>query len=247
MGNVISNLWHKEFRALMIGSDMAGKTTILYKLKLGDKMTQVIPTIGFGVETCEINIEKNNATLSITVWDLPQDVNDTAIRLRPLWRHYFAGTDCIIWCIDSTLNENKYANMNDVLNQNRIMMNTIMSQPELKIDIPLLIYVTKTDSKTSMSTEMVEDLLHFVLKPEIDDLRQCCLCDKMDIIDEILFVIIEYLPGIFAKDEPKWMKYKRENNLIHFQRCCGLTGEGLIDGLEWLTSESIVGSKRIEK
>ncbi len=35
----------KEMRILMVGLDAAGKTTILYKLKLGDIVT-TIPTIG---------------------------------------------------------------------------------------------------------------------------------------------------------------------------------------------------------
>merc|ERR1712149_77969 len=42
----------KEMRILMVGLDAAGKTTILYKLKLGEVVT-TIPTIGFNVETVE--------------------------------------------------------------------------------------------------------------------------------------------------------------------------------------------------
>ena len=38
----------------MVGLDAAGKTTILYKLKLGEVMS-TIPTIGFNVETVEHN------------------------------------------------------------------------------------------------------------------------------------------------------------------------------------------------
>ncbi|KAF0925086.1 hypothetical protein E2562_015377 [Oryza meyeriana var. granulata] len=39
-------------RILMVGLDATGKTTILYKLKLGEIVT-TIPTIGFNVETVE--------------------------------------------------------------------------------------------------------------------------------------------------------------------------------------------------
>jgi len=53
----------KEMRILMVGLDAAGKTTILYKLKLGEIVT-TIPTIGFNVETVEY---KN---ISFTVWDV---------------------------------------------------------------------------------------------------------------------------------------------------------------------------------
>ena len=70
----------REMRILMVGLDAAGKTTILYKLKLGEIVT-TIPTIGFNVETVEF---KN---ISFTVWDVGgQD------KIRPLWRHYFQNT-----------------------------------------------------------------------------------------------------------------------------------------------------------
>ena len=73
----------KEMRILMVGLDAAGKTTILYKLKLGEIVT-TIPTIGFNVETVEYE------NISFTVWDVGgQD------KIRPLWRHYFqASYDC---------------------------------------------------------------------------------------------------------------------------------------------------------
>lgn len=50
MGLTISSLFgrlfgKKQVRILMVGLDAAGKTTILYKLKLGEIVT-TIPTIG---------------------------------------------------------------------------------------------------------------------------------------------------------------------------------------------------------
>ena len=41
----------KEMRILMVGLDAAGKTTILYKLKLGEIVT-TIPTIGEPLYSC---------------------------------------------------------------------------------------------------------------------------------------------------------------------------------------------------
>ena len=79
----------KEMRILMVGLDAAGKTTILYKLKLGEIVT-TIPTIGFNVETVEY---KN---ISFTVWDVGgQD------KIRPLWRHYYQNTQGLIFVVDS--------------------------------------------------------------------------------------------------------------------------------------------------
>ena len=69
----------KEMRILMVGLDAAGKTTILYKLKLNQDVT-TIPTVGFNVETVTYKNVKFN------VWDVGgQD------KIRPLWRHYFSG------------------------------------------------------------------------------------------------------------------------------------------------------------
>jgi len=50
MGNIFANLFSglfgkRDMRILMVGLDAAGKTTILYKLKLGEIVT-TIPTIG---------------------------------------------------------------------------------------------------------------------------------------------------------------------------------------------------------
>lgn len=64
----------------MLGLDAAGKTTILYKLKLNQSVT-TIPTVGFNVETVKY---KNT---NFNVWDVGgQD------KIRPLWRHYYTGT-----------------------------------------------------------------------------------------------------------------------------------------------------------
>merc|ERR1719359_2360067 len=77
-------------RILMVGLDAAGKTTILYKLKLGEVVT-TIPTIGFNVETLEYR------NISFTVWDVGgQD------KIRKLWRHYYQDTDGLIFVVDSS-------------------------------------------------------------------------------------------------------------------------------------------------
>jgi GTPase SAR1 family protein len=50
-------------RLIMLGLDGAGKTTILYKIKIGE-VVNTIPTIGFNVE----NVEYKN--INLNVWDL---------------------------------------------------------------------------------------------------------------------------------------------------------------------------------
>lgn len=91
ISSILNRLFNKkQVRILMIGLDSAGKTTILYKLKLGEIVTTV-PTIGFNVESVEY---KN---ICFTVWDIGgQD------KIRSLWRHYYQNTNGIIFVVDSS-------------------------------------------------------------------------------------------------------------------------------------------------
>jgi ADP-ribosylation factor 6 len=90
MGKLFSKLFGDgEMRILMLGLDAAGKTTILYKLKLGQPVA-TIPTVGFNVET----VRYKNVKLS--VWDVGGQE-----KIRPLWRHYYTGTHGLIFVVDS--------------------------------------------------------------------------------------------------------------------------------------------------
>jgi len=73
----------------MLGLDAAGKTTVLYRLKLGE-VQHTIPTVGFNVESVQY---KN---LNFTLWDVGGQS-----KLRPLWRHYYTGTQALIFVVDS--------------------------------------------------------------------------------------------------------------------------------------------------
>merc|ERR1712224_404516 len=74
---------------LMVGLDAAGKTTILYKLKLGE-VQNTKPTIGFNVESVTF---KN---VVFNVWDVGGQH-----KLRALWKHYYTGVGGVIFVIDS--------------------------------------------------------------------------------------------------------------------------------------------------
>jgi len=143
MGLTISSLFtrlfgKKQMRILMVGLDAAGKTTILYKLKLGEIVT-TIPTIGFNVETVEY---KN---ISFTVWDVGgQD------KIRPLWRHYFQNTQGLIFVVDSNDRE-RIAEAQDELQK-------MLQEDELR-DAVLLVFANKQDLPNAMSaSELTEKL-----------------------------------------------------------------------------------------
>lgn len=131
-------LFKKDLRILMIGLDAAGKTTILYKLKLGETIT-TIPTIGFNVETVEY---KN---ISFTVWDVGgQD------RIRPLWRHYFQNTQGLIFVIDS--------NDRERLTDAHLELQKMLKEDELR-GASLLILANKQDLPQSLGVAEMADRL----------------------------------------------------------------------------------------
>merc|ERR1712027_283423 len=131
-------LGKQEMRILMVGLDAAGKTTILYKLKLGEVVT-TIPTIGFNVETVEY---KN---LSFTVWDVGgQD------KIRPLWRHYYQGTNGLIYVVDS--------NDRDRSEDAKEELTKMLNEDEMR-DAVLLVFANKQDLPNAMTAAGVTEKL----------------------------------------------------------------------------------------
>ena len=143
MGILISTLIDRFFpkrpcRIIMLGLDNAGKTTVLYKLKLGE-VVSTIPTIGFNVETVEY---KN---ISFTVWDVGgQD------KIRPLWRHYFQNTEGLIFVVDSNDRE-RIAEARDELNR-------MLAEDELR-EAVLLVFANKQDLPHAMNPAEITDKL----------------------------------------------------------------------------------------
>eukprot|EP00929_Paragymnodinium_shiwhaense_P076541 TRINITY_DN3937_c0_g1_i12.p2 TRINITY_DN3937_c0_g1~~TRINITY_DN3937_c0_g1_i12.p2 ORF type:complete len:182 (-),score=52.18 TRINITY_DN3937_c0_g1_i12:182-727(-) len=162
-------LGSKEMRILMVGLDAAGKTTILYKLKLGEVVT-TIPTIGFNVETVEY---KN---IKFTVWDVGgQD------KIRPLWRHYYQGTQGLIFVVDS--------NDRDRVEDAREELNKMLSEDEMR-DAVLLVFANKQDLPQAMPAAEVTEKL-----------------------------------GLANMRNRQWF----------IQSACATTGDGLYEGLDWLS------------
>ncbi|XP_069778230.1 ADP-ribosylation factor 1 isoform X1 [Narcine bancroftii] len=128
----------REMRILMVGLDAAGKTTILYKLKLGEIVT-TIPTIGFNVETVEYK------SISFTVWDVGgQD------KIRPLWRHYFQNTQGLIFVVDS--------NDRERVNEAKDELMRMLAEDELR-DAVLLLFANKQDLPNAMNAAEITDKL----------------------------------------------------------------------------------------
>ena len=128
----------REMKILMLGLDNAGKTTILYKLKL-NKIKTSAPTVGFNVETVSYKNVKFN------MWDVGGQE-----RLRPLWRHYFPATTALIFVIDS----NDHERMNEAKEE----LYSIISEKEME-NVVLLVWANKQDLKGALKPQEVSDFL----------------------------------------------------------------------------------------
>eukprot|EP01083_Nonionella_stella_P083547 231060_1 len=174
-----------EYRILMVGLDAAGKTTILYKLKLAEVVT-TIPTIGFNVETVEY---KN---INFTVWDVGgQD------KIRPLWKHYYQNTQGIIFVVDSNDRER-------ICDENG-------SQQISKYD----------------RDDNARDELHRMLaEDELRDAVLLVLANKQDLPNAMTVNQCSEKLGLNQLRNREWS----------IQSTCATTGDGLYEGLDWLSA-----------
>mmetsp|Transcript_891 Transcript_891/g.2070 ORF Transcript_891/g.2070 Transcript_891/m.2070 type:complete len:182 (+) Transcript_891:99-644(+) len=174
MGLLFSKVWtrmigSKEMRILMLGLDAAGKTTILYRLKLSEVVT-TIPTVGFNVETVEYR------NINLTIWDVGgQD------KIRRLWRHYYQGTNGLIYVVDS--------NDRDRIEDAREELNKMLNEDEMR-DAVLLVFANKQDLPNAMTAAEVTEKL-----------------------------------GLHNLRHRQWF----------IQSACATTGDGLYEGLDWLS------------
>jgi len=76
-------------KMLMLGNYGAGRTSLLYRWKLGEVGITTIPTVGFNVENIRIQ------STDIEVWEL--SCNE---KIYALSKYYIQSTDCIVWVVD---------------------------------------------------------------------------------------------------------------------------------------------------
>jgi len=154
----------------MLGLDAAGKTTILYQLKIGE-VASTVPTVGFNVETVK---HKN---IKFTVWDVGgQD------RIRKLWRHYYEGTNALLFVVDSS--------DLDRIGEAAGELERLMEEEELRT-AKVLIIANKQDLPQALPVEQLTEEL------------------RLD---------------------------RYQDRVWHVQPACAVTGDGLPEAMEWLTT-----------
>eukprot|EP00727_Mastigamoeba_balamuthi_P013904 m51a1_g9136 putative adp-ribosylation factor 1 (739) ;mRNA; f:57203-59766 len=184
-------------RLVMLGLDAAGKTTIMYKLRLGEVETS-IPTIGFNIET----VARNKTTM--VNWDVGGED-----KIRPLWRHYFQGAQTahrprvhssnerppadvggLIWVVDCCDRDR----MDEVLDE----LHRLLNEPQV-LCVPLLVYANKQDLPNAMSAPELAERLQ--LRTAATDrhwwVQACCATEGSGLAEGL-----DWLGQAIESDEP---------------------------------------------
>lgn len=124
-------------KVLMVGPSQSGKTRILYSWLLGnDAVVSTHPTLEFNVE----KIVTKDGRIFL-VWDI-----SGCEHFRPKRRHFFEGTQAIVFVVDSTLPMQLKVAKGDLWE--------ILQENELKM-CPVLVIANKQDRKDSLPIEHV--------------------------------------------------------------------------------------------
>jgi len=142
-----------NFKIIILGLQEAGKTTILYRLSLG-QFVKTSPTIGSNVEELSYNNVKFQA------WDLGgQD------SIRPLWEVYYVNTDAVIYVIDSQNDENFEISKSE--------FHKVLANKNLKNSV-ILIFANKQDLPGAKNiNKIIEDYELSKIKDHIWHIEPC--------------------------------------------------------------------------
>lgn len=135
----------QSLHVVVIGLDSAGKTSLLYRLKLRE-FVETIPTKGFNMERIKVPMgnSKTNTTM-FQVWDVGgQD------KLRPLWKSYTRRTDGLVFVVDAAEAER--------MEEAKVELHRITRSAE-NLGVPVLVLANKQDLDGAMSASEVEKVL----------------------------------------------------------------------------------------
>ena len=154
-----------NFKIIILGVQEAGKTTILYRLSLG-QFVKTSPTIGSNVEELTYNNVKFQA------WDLGGQES-----IRTLWDVYYVNTDAVIYVIDSKNDENFEISKSEFYK--------VLSNKNLKNSI-ILIFANKQDLPGAKNiNKIVEDYELNKIKDHIWHIQPCSAVNGEGLVNGI--------------------------------------------------------------
>lgn len=141
----------------MVGLDNAGKTTILFRMHLG-QVVETHPTIGSNVETV------SHKNVEFQVWDLGGQES-----IRKVWQNYFVNSQAVILVLDSC-DAARFPTVKSELTK-------LLALESLK-DVPVLVFANKQDLPTASSAAQVATALDLVsIKGRTWHIQACSAVD----------------------------------------------------------------------
>ncbi|XP_059542907.1 ADP-ribosylation factor-like protein 14 isoform X2 [Myotis daubentonii] len=128
----------KQAQILLLGLDSAGKSTVLYKLKLAKDIV-TMPTVGFNVEMLELG-----KSLSFTVWDVGGQE-----KMRAVWGCYCERAHGLVYVVDSTDKQR--------LEASRREFEHILKNEHMK-NVPVVLLANKQDKPGALTAEDITRL-----------------------------------------------------------------------------------------
>eukprot|EP00744_Colponema_vietnamica_P007448 GILI01010717.1.p1 GENE.GILI01010717.1~~GILI01010717.1.p1 ORF type:complete len:182 (-),score=8.57 GILI01010717.1:189-734(-) len=153
-------------RVLVLGLDGAGKSTLISFFASKKPVSiEPSPTVNFDVKNVKFK------KLNVCIWDVGGQE-----RSRTFWRHYYTGTQGVIFVVDSCDRER----MSIVCRE----LHEVANDPQLELAV-FLILANKCDQSTAMSTDdITRELCLERLSPKhVWRVQQCVAKDGVGVVE----------------------------------------------------------------
>ncbi len=222
-----------NFKIIILGIQNAGKTTILYRLSIG-QLVKTTPTIGSNVE----EISYNNVKLQ--AWDLGGQEST-----RSIWNVYYVNTDAIIYVIDTH---------DETYDDSKTQFYKLLSNETLKNAI-ILIYANKQDLPGAKNVAEIIQIYELdTIKDHIWHIQPCSaqtgeglitgmkwLSDQLVFRSNNNFPINPYVDYPETKNEKK--KETKENNISESNTDINTSSQNNIKAANNISSSVAVNSE----
>ena len=207
-----------NFKIIILGMQNAGKTTILYRLSLG-QIVKTTPTIGSNVEELTYNNVKFQA------WDLGGQEST-----RSVWDVYYMNTDAVVYVIDSQDDE--------YFEESKAQFHKLIHNQTLK-NATILIFANKQDLPGAKDVnKLVQDYEFFKIRDHVWHIQPCSALKGEGLVTGIKWLSEQLTfrgknnfpnnPYIMNEDENK----NKENNNNNENKDISTTVTNLQDNLD---------------
>ncbi len=186
----------QSLHVVVIGLDSAGKTSLLYRLKLKE-FVETIPTKGFNTEKIKVPVG-NGRAITLQVWDVGGQE-----KLRPLWKSYTRRTDGMVFVVDSTEVER--------MEEAKVELHKITRTSENQ-GVPVLVLANKQDLPVALPVSDVEKVLavHELSASTLHHVQGCSAVDGQGLqpgLEKLYEMILKRKKMVKHSKKKRWAEW----------------------------------------